>query len=68
MEDWYTLYKMVKAQQREHELWAMNLELVKSQKSAQANRMLPDYRSAMNQLGRVLETWGRHLQKRFQTC
>lgn len=68
MKDWYTIYKMVKAQQREEEIRAMNLELMKTAKQNRRTDPVPGFGKAMNRLGRFLETWGRHLQKRYQTC
>ncbi|MCP4021084.1 MAG: hypothetical protein GY729_04520 [Desulfobacteraceae bacterium] len=68
MEDWYTLYKTAKAKQREYEIRAMNLALLKSGKPVTRTGIFYGYRKALNHLGKVLETQGRNLQKRFQTC
>lgn len=66
--DWYTIYKAAKARQREYEILAMNLHLMRAARPVKRTGWKNRYRNALHNLGKFLETWGRHLQKRFQTC
>lgn len=68
MQDWYTLYRAAKTRQREEEIRAMTIALMKSQKHHHRITRTKNLSKMLNQLGKFLETLGCYLQKRSQTC
>ncbi len=71
MDNWYSTYEIGMARHRELQNTYANPHLIeayalKRQKRKKWIRKM--VRKTLSTLGRLLETWGQVLQKRFQTC
>ena len=71
MDNWYSIYEIGRSRHHElerkygnpHRIAAYHLK----REAARAKRRQL-YRRTMAAFGRILETWGQELQKKFQTC
>ena len=71
MESWYSIYEIGRMRHRELVLKYSNPHMVRVYAEKQRQRKAARsrfYRNVVAALGRRLETWGRVLQKKVQTC
>ena len=71
MDNWYSIYEMGMARHRAFENEYTNPHLIRAyalKDKEKKKKFRKLYRRILSALGRLLETWGRVLQKKFQTC
>ncbi len=72
MENWYALHLMSKQITREHRLHAHKLRLIQESRELETRNSpagsIKKHPGILNFIGRSLETFGRALQKKTQTC